>query len=103
MQSKKTLTLTAAAVAAPLLVGCAQSAQPSQTAEAGETTAQTRQTASTAASAQSSQAPATGSSAVSTADPAATNAPSPMSTGVSASSRWMAPLLRCDWSFCRKS
>ncbi|MBS6030577.1 MAG: hypothetical protein KH989_07735 [Kocuria rhizophila] len=72
MQSKKTLTLTAAAVAAPLLVGCAQSAQPSQTAEAGETTAQTRQTASTAASAQSSQAPATGSSAVSTADPAAT-------------------------------
>lgn len=72
MQSKKTLTLTAAAVAAPLLVGCAQSAQPSQTAEAGETTAQTRQTASTAASAQSSQAPVTGSSAVSTADPAAT-------------------------------
>ncbi|MDO4255933.1 MAG: hypothetical protein Q4C90_02000 [Kocuria sp.] len=72
MQSKKTLTLTAAAVAAPLLVGCAQSAQPSQTAEAGETTAQTRQTASTAAPAQSSQAPATGSSAVSTADPAAT-------------------------------
>ncbi|QMS55775.1 hypothetical protein [Kocuria varians] len=72
MQSKKTLTLTAAAVAVPLLVGCGQSAQPSQSAEAGETTAQAQQTATTAASAQSSQAPAAGSGAASTADPAAT-------------------------------
>ncbi|WP_369060774.1 hypothetical protein [Kocuria rhizophila] len=70
MQSKKTLTLTAAAVAIPLLVGCGQSAQSSETADttaAQSTAASTQAPEASGANTQSTSAQTTA------ADPAATS------------------------------
>ncbi|WP_233438724.1 hypothetical protein [Kocuria varians] len=71
MQSKKTLTLAATAVAVPLLVGCGQNAQPSQASETASSASQS--STSSAAPAQGTQTTSVDTAAGTTADPAATS------------------------------